>query len=101
MTDAINTQNRLQNNAVKADARAKTNAGEDGASQQGKKAESSTIVNLTSSKVLQSLSDRIQQLPEINSAKVESVKQALANGEYKADAEVIAKKFSEIEKLLP
>jgi len=101
MTNAINTHNNLQSNAAKADAKAATSREGESAAQTGKKAEASTIVNLTSSNVLQQLSDRIEQLPEINSAKVDSIKQALANGEYKPDAEVIARKFSEIEKLLP
>jgi negative regulator of flagellin synthesis FlgM len=101
MTNTINTHNQLQNNAVKAETKAESSREEETASQTGKKAEASTIVNLTSSNVLQQLGDRIEQLPEINSAKVDSIKQALTNGEYKPDAEVIARKFSEIEKLLP
>lgn len=101
MTDAINTHNRLQNNAVKSEAKAEVVRGDEAASQKGKKAEASAIVNLTSSNVLQKLSERLEQLPEINAAKVDSIKQALTNGEYQPDAEVIAKKFNEIEKLLP
>ena len=101
MTDAINTQNRLQNTATGTQAKSKANHGDENASKQGEKAEASTIVNLSSPNVLQSLNEQVAQLPEINSAKVDAIKQALANGEYKPDAEVIAKKFSEIEKLLP
>jgi negative regulator of flagellin synthesis FlgM len=101
MTNTINTHNQLQNNAVKTEAKAEAGREDETASQKGKKIGASTIVNLTSSNVLQQLSDRIEQLPDINSAKVDSIKQALTNGDYKPDAEVIAKKFSEIEKLLP
>ncbi len=101
MTDAINTQNRLQNSAARTEAKAKADRADENSSKQGKKAEASAIVNLSSSDVLQSLSQQVAQLPEINSAKVDSIKKALANGEYQPDAEVIAKKFSEIEKLLP
>jgi len=101
MTNTINTHNQLQNNAVKSEAKAEVNREDESASQKGKKADASTIVNLTSSNILQQLNDRIEQLPEINSAKVDSIKQALTNGDYKPDAEVIAKKYSEIEKLLP
>ena len=101
MTDAINTNNRLQNTAVKTEAKAEKSRGDENASAQGKKAEASTFVSLSNPNVLQSLSERVEQLPEINSARVDSIKQALSNGEYTPDAELIAKKFSEIEKLLP
>jgi flagellar biosynthesis anti-sigma factor FlgM len=44
---------------------------------------------------------RNTNLPEVNEARVDAVKQALTKGEYQPDAEVIARKYSEIEKLLP
>ena len=104
MTDAINTQNRLQSTAIKSESSSRPDKGS-GNVAAGNKGNAGSgaaaIVELSSSNVLQDLNASIQQLPEVNSAKVESVKDALARGEYQPNAEVIAKKFSEIEKLLP
>lgn len=100
MTDAINSNNTPKNHAVKVNTQTKVgnHSGHAAASQ---KNGASAILELGNANLLQRLSDQIQQLPEVNAAKIESVKQALINGEYQPDAEVIAKKFSEIEKLLP
>ena len=104
MTDAINTNNRPHSNAVSNDTSAKSGAtagnkqGNAASQAQGNPA---TIVELSNPNLLQNISDQIDKLPEINEAKIASVKQSLAQGEYKPDAEVIARKFSEIEKLLP
>ena len=100
MTDAISNNNPPQNNAVKGGTPTKADSGS-GKAASSPKSGASTIVELGNANVMQRLSDKIQELPEINSAKIESVKQALVKGEYQPDAEVIAKKFSEIEKLLP
>ena len=51
--------------------------------------------------LLEELSEQIKNLPEVNEARVDALKQALTKGEYQPDAEVIARKYSEIEKLLP
>ncbi|MFT5658597.1 MAG: negative regulator of flagellin synthesis FlgM [Gammaproteobacteria bacterium] len=104
MTDAINTLNRLQSSTIKSESQTRPEAGAGTASSGSKSTSSSgaaAIVELSNSNVLQDLNTAIQQLPEVNSAKVDSVKEALARGEYQPNAEVIAKKFSEIEKLLP
>lgn len=104
MTDAINTQNRPRNTVVSADTRAASTAK---ANQQsaGKKAAGTTdeasTVSLSSTALVAELSEQIKAQPEVNEARVEAVKQALGNGEYQPDAEVIARKYSEIEKLLP
>ena len=104
MTDAINTQNRLQSTAIKSESQAKSGANSGNVSTGSKKSAGSgaaAIVELSNSNVLKDLNTSIQKLPEVNSAKVESVRDALARGEYQPNAEVIAKKFSEIEKILP
>ena len=107
MTDAINTNNRPRSTAVSNEASAKSGAaagnkqGNAASQTQGNQSNPATIVELSNSNLLQNISDQIDKLPEINEAKVASVKQSLAQGEYKPDAEVIARKFSEIEKLLP
>jgi len=49
---------------------------------------------------LRNLSQSMASGPEINQEKVESIKLALANGDYKLDAERVASKFIEIEKAL-
>lgn len=100
MTDAISNNNPPQNNAVKVDKQTKAGSGTNHATV-SQKNNSAAIVELDSANLLQRLNDQIQQLPDVNAARIESVKQALIKGEYQPDAEVIAKKFSEIEKLLP
>jgi flagellar biosynthesis anti-sigma factor FlgM len=105
MTDPINTQNRLRSTGVSADTRAgaagKTNA----QSAQGKpsaaRPDESSLVELSGPALIEALSEQIKNLPEVNDARVEAVKQALSKGDYHPDAEVIARKYSEIEKLLP
>lgn len=100
MTDAISNNNSPQNNAVKVAKQTKAGSGANHAAASQKNS-SAAIVDLDSANLLQRLNDQIRQLPDVNAAKIESIKQALINGEYQPDAEVIAKKFSEIEKLLP
>ena len=99
MTDAIANNNLPQKNAVKVDTQTKADAGSGNAAT-SQKSSASTIVELDNANLLQRLNEQIQQLPDVNRAKIESVKQALVKGEYQPDAEVIARKFNEIEKLL-
>lgn len=104
MTDAINTQNRLQSTAIKSESQSKPGSSATNVSTGSKNSSSTSaaaIVELSSSNVLSDLNTSIQQLPDVNATKVESVRDALARGDYQPNAEVIAKKFSEIEKLLP
>lgn len=55
-------------------------------------------VTLTSSaRSLQKLSDAIAQTPVVNSAKVSSIKQALANGTYQVDSASVADKMIQFE----
>lgn len=104
MTDAINSQNRLRTAVVSSDTRSGSTA--KAGKQAGSKSTSSTApdastVDLSNSTLIQELEQQIKNLPEVNQARVDSIKIALSNGEYEADAEVIARKYSEIEKLLP
>ena len=104
MTDAINTQNRPRNTVVSADTRAASTAKANQQSGQNKAAgttDEASTVSLSSTALVAELSEQIKNQPEANEARVEAVKQALGNGEYQPDAEVIARKYSEIEKLLP
>lgn len=105
MTDPINTHNRLRNTGVSSDTRAGSTAKTSQASTQGKaaavKTDEASVVQLSGAALLEELSEQIKNLPEVNEARVDAVKQALTKGEYQPDAEVIARKYSEIEKLLP
>ncbi len=106
MTDPINSQNRLRNTGVSSDTRtggaAKSNTqGADNQASSSGAATRTDVVELSNATLLEALNEQIKNLPEVNSARVDAVKQALSNGEYQADAEVIARKYSEIEKLLP
>jgi len=60
-----------------------------------------SVVELSGAALLEELSEQIKNLPEVNEARVDALKQALSKGEYQPDAETIARKYSEIEKLLP
>ena len=105
MTDSINTNNRLRNTGIATDAKpaAGAKSGKAGGNQQapGSTAADASTVELSNASLLEALAEQIKSLPEVNEVKIEAVKQALVNGEYKPDAEVIARKYSEIEKLLP
>ncbi len=104
MTDAINTHNRPRNTGISPDTSAGSTAktGQQTDSRAvGNTTRDSGVVDLSNSTLIQELEEQIKSLPEINQARIDSIKQALSNGEYEADAEVIARKFSEIEKLLP
>jgi len=94
MTDAINTNNRIKTPTQAHEQSAKNTAGAPAGSAASSPA--SAVVDLSSSKVF----EQMEKVPEIDSARIESIKTALANGEYQPNPEVIAKKFAEIESLL-
>jgi flagellar biosynthesis anti-sigma factor FlgM len=96
MTDAINTNNRIKSPNQATDQRAK-NSTPAAPSKGASPGPASAVVDLYSNRVMA----EIAQLPEVNNSRIESIKNALANGDYKPDPEVIARKFAEIEKLLP
>jgi negative regulator of flagellin synthesis FlgM len=95
MTDAINTNNRLKTPVQPQPSKAKSPA--EGSANSSVSSSASAVVELSSDQVLKEM----QNLPAVDSNKIESIKTAIANGEYKPNAEVIAQKFSEIEQLLP
>ena len=105
MNNTIDTNNRPGNTAVPTEARTKASSAATGspaaAPESGNQSNPAAIVELSSSGLLQSIGEQIDKLPEVNEAKIASIKLSLAQGDYKTDAEVIARKFSEIEKLLP
>lgn len=95
MTDAINTNNRINAPNKPGDQRANNHSQKP--LEGGAASSASAIVDLSSSKVL----EQMDKLPEVDSGRIERIKSALANGEYQPDPQVIARKFSEIENLLP
>lgn len=104
MTDPINSQNRTRTTAVSPDNRAGAAAKSKQATSQQPAAgqrEETDSVELSGATLIEELSEQVKSIPQVNEARVEAVKQALSNGEYQPDAEVIARKYSEIEKLLP
>ena len=105
MTDPINTQNRPRQTGVSSDTKSgsatKSGGGAAASNRSGASQSNASTVELSNTAVLQELEEQIKNLPEINDVRIEAVKQALSNGEYEPDAEVIARKYIEIEKLLP
>ncbi len=105
MTDAINIHSRPRNTTAATDTKPNISPGgkqSSGASAtSGSQSNPAAVVELSSSDLLKDIGEKIDKLPEVNEARVSSIKQSLAQGDYKPDAEVIARKFSEIEKLLP
>lgn len=96
MTDPINVNNRLKAPVQPTEQRSK-GASDTPAARTSANGSASDVVDLSSDKALL----QVSQLPDIDSSKVERIKTALANGDYQPDPEVIARKFAEIEKLLP
>ncbi len=94
MTDAINTNNRIKTPSQPQEQRAKSTAG--ASSGRAASSPASAVLDLSSSKVM----EQMEKVPEIDSSRIESIKTALANGEYQPNPELIAKKFAEIESLL-
>ncbi|MBT3723256.1 MAG: flagellar biosynthesis anti-sigma factor FlgM [Gammaproteobacteria bacterium] len=94
MTDAINTNNRIKAPNQPLEQRAKNSA--NASSGNATASPASAVVDLSSSKML----EQMEKLPEVDSSRIESIKTALANGEYQPNPEVIAQKFAEIESLL-
>jgi flagellar biosynthesis anti-sigma factor FlgM len=95
MTDAISTNNRVKTPNPASEQRANTTARDTPRSAESRPA--SAIVELSSDQILKEMNN----IPEVDSGRIESIKNALANGEYKPDPDLIARKFSEIENLLP
>ena len=95
MTDAINNNNRIKASSQPAQQSSQKSAGK--APQAASGAVASAVVELSSERLL----DQVGQMPEVDQKRVDSIKAAITNGEYQPDPQVIAKKFAEIEKLLP
>ena len=103
MTDTINIQNRSGStttpNNAKANATANNGQSASSSASNADKTKPAAIIELSNAVVLESIGEQIDKLPEVNEARVASIKESLAQGEYQPDANVIARKFQEIEKL--
>lgn len=78
-------------------------SGDAGATDQGAKgaASKSDTVELTSSaKLLERLEKNLAAAPAVDSARVETIKQAIANGQYEIDSEAIADAIIRFERSL-
>ncbi|MDJ0834579.1 MAG: flagellar biosynthesis anti-sigma factor FlgM, partial [Gammaproteobacteria bacterium] len=93
--DPINSNNRIKAPSPASDQGAKKSA--KAGAESAASSPASTVVELSSSQIMK----QMENVPEVDSSKVEAIKTALANGEYQPDPEVIARKFSELETLLP
>ena len=101
MSDAINNQSRLsQSNASMRSAIEKTDkkqgpqtplVAEDSAPAKASGADTLSLSNVT---------DRVKEQPSFNRAKVEAIKQALADGNYPLNPRRIAESFVSLEKMV-
>ncbi len=99
MTDAINTQNRMRNTTPPMEN--KGQAAQQGShSQTSPQTTSSTVVDIKSTQLLETMSAEMEKVPDMDMSKVDAIKQSITNGDYQPNAEVIAQKFTEIERLL-
>ena len=98
MTDAINTQNRMRSTTPLVDNKGQSSQQPtSGSSSQSAK---SSVVDIKTTKILEAMTSEIEKLPDMDMNKVDSIKQSIANGDYQPNADVIAQKFTEIERLL-
>ncbi|CAN1490193.1 FlgM_jcvi, flagellar biosynthesis anti-sigma factor FlgM [Burkholderiaceae bacterium] len=103
MSDAINNQSRLsQSNASMRSAIEKTDkkqgpqtplVAEDSAPAKAKASGADTLS-------LSNVTDRVKEQPSFNRAKVEAIKQALADGNYPLNPRRIAESFVSLEKMV-
>jgi len=98
MTDAINSHNRVRNTTPTIENKGQSSQAS--TSQSSSSQTSSSVVDIKSTKLLETLSAEIDKIPDMDMAKVDSIKQSIANGDYQPNPEVIAQKFIEIERLL-
>ncbi len=96
MTDAINNHGRIKTAGPSGSPPAKA-GGQNPAAGSKPATLASDVLQLSSERIM----EQMAKLPEVDQSRVEAIKSAIANGEYQPDPEVIARKFADIEKLLP
>lgn len=98
MTDAISSHNRVRTTTPNIDNKGASSQATP--SQSSNSQSSSSVVDIKSTKLLEALSAKIDKIPDMDMAKVDSIKQSIANGDFQPNADVIAQKFIAIERLL-
>jgi len=97
MTDAINSHNRVRTTTPSIENKGSSTQT---SSSQSSPQTSSSVVDIKSTQLLETLSTEIDKLPDMDMSKVDAIKQSITNGDYQPNADVIAQKFIEIERLL-
>ncbi len=70
-------------------------------SEPGKQAATDSVELTENARLLHKLADRIDELPAVDNDKINAIKEAIANGEYKVDSKQVAKKLAQLDSLLP
>ncbi len=97
MTDAINNHGRIKTTVPGGSAAPSKGGGKTVTTTGKPSAAASDVLNLSSERLM----EQMARIPQVDQSRIETIKSALANGEYQPDQEVIARKFTDIEKLLP
>ena len=85
----------------RADAAHTQAAAKSGAASSGGAASSAEKVELTpSALLLQRLEEQIRNLPEVDAERVQSIKEAIAAGEYRVDADRVAARLVNLDREL-
>lgn len=100
MTDAINTQNRIRTATPTTENKGQSTQQSSSQASSQSSNSSSSVVDIKSTKILETMTAEIKNVPDMDTAKVDAIKQSIANGDYQPNADVIAQKFTEIERLL-
>lgn len=100
MVESIDNQ-RVRNSISPSTTPNTSTGSNPGASATANKVQSSSAdqVELQSTQLLQGLQQQAEQVPEVDQQRVDSIKQAIANGEYQPDPEKIAQQFTKLEQL--
>lgn len=99
MPDSIDSVSRLRGTGVTDTSRSPASRPGDEAPAPAAPAEGS-VVELRSADALRELEQIVASLPDVDRAKIEAIKQAISQGAYEVDADVVAQKFMEVEELL-
>ncbi len=102
MTDPINPSGRSSASAIGGNASksAATRLTSDSATETGARADSDTVSLSAQSRKVIELQQQLKNAPEIDSVKIEAIKQEIANGNYPLDANKIAENLISLEQSL-
>ena len=84
--------------AGKREASSVSESGTQAAASQAKSTESTSSVNLSAqAQQLRAIEEKLRELPEVDNERVSQIRQAIADGSYKADSSRIADKLLNLE----